>query len=222
MVKITTRITRPPAGAATTPGAALAHRLGTARCRQFGCADAATNLARLPQGRYRSPRWRSSGRRRSTTHSRLRAAAQRRMADGGFLASRGMTACRQGKKVSGRRCGIGDRGAAVLRPDQAIRGSVERSHPTALGRNVAVCAPIEQEADDRGRRKTCNSAQTAASARPSTGFAPRSCPSRVLEHWPPEDTTGGAHHLGPTKTGELMARSRRARAEDSRQSPDFS
>ena len=127
-------------------------------------------------------RWRSSGRRRSTTHSRLRAAAQRRMADGGFLASRGMTACRQGKKVSGRRCGLGDRGAAVLRPDQAIRGGAERACPGQPGeRDVAACAPIEQEADRRGRRMTCTDAQTAASARHATRFARFPYSSRVLE-----------------------------------------
>jgi len=33
----------------------------------------------------------------------------------------------QGKKVDGRRCGTGDRGAAVLRPDQATRGRVGRA-----------------------------------------------------------------------------------------------
>jgi hypothetical protein len=32
------------------------------------------------------------------------------------------------RKIAGvRHCGIGDRGAAVLRPDQAIRGRVERA-----------------------------------------------------------------------------------------------
>ena len=36
---------------------------------------------------------------------------------------------RRRKIAGGRRCGIGDRGAAGLRPDQAIRGSVERTRP---------------------------------------------------------------------------------------------
>ena len=36
---------------------------------------------------------------------------------------------RRRKIAGGRRCGIGDRGAAVLRPDQAIRGSVKRTRP---------------------------------------------------------------------------------------------
>jgi hypothetical protein len=40
----------------------------------------------------------------------------------------------QGKKVSRRRCGTGDRGAAVLWPDQAIRGRVACAGPTALRR----------------------------------------------------------------------------------------
>ena len=50
---------------------------------------------------------------------------------GEFLASRGMGAA-QGKKLAWRRCGIGDRGAAGLRPDQAIEEAVwERRHQTA-------------------------------------------------------------------------------------------
>ena len=48
-----------------------------------------------------------------------------------FLASRGMGAA-QGKKLARRRCGIGDRGAAGLRPDQAIEEAVwKRRHQTA-------------------------------------------------------------------------------------------
>ena len=42
---------------------------------------------------------------------------------GEFLVSRGMGAA-QGKKLARRRCGIGDRGAAGLRPDQAIEEAV--------------------------------------------------------------------------------------------------
>ena len=50
---------------------------------------------------------------------------------GEFLASRGMGAA-QGKKLARRRCGIGDRGAAGLRPDQAIEEAVwKRRHQTA-------------------------------------------------------------------------------------------
>ncbi len=50
---------------------------------------------------------------------------------GEFLVSRGMGAA-QGKKLARRRCGIGDRGAAGLRPDQAIEEAVwERRHQTA-------------------------------------------------------------------------------------------
>jgi hypothetical protein len=40
----------------------------------------------------------------------------------------------RGRKSHRRRCGIGDRGAAVLWPDQAIRGHVARAGPTALSR----------------------------------------------------------------------------------------
>ena len=50
---------------------------------------------------------------------------------GEFLVSRGMGAA-QGRKSPGRRCGIGDRGAAGLRPDQAIEEAVwERCDQTA-------------------------------------------------------------------------------------------
>src|SRR6266849_8411646 len=82
------------------------------------------------------PRWRSSGRRRSTTHPQGRSTAE----DGGgetpafagacFLGSRGMGAAgvpalagwqAQGKKVSPPPLRQGDRGFAVLRRDQAIK-----------------------------------------------------------------------------------------------------
>ena len=80
--------------------------------------------------------------------TRLRAAATRRTQAGEFLVSRGMGAA-QGKKLARRRCGIGDRGAAGLRPDQAIEEAVwERRHQTATkqenwrpsftGRNLAA------------------------------------------------------------------------------------
>jgi hypothetical protein len=71
------------------------------------------------------PRWRSAGRRRSTTHpSSGRSAAE----DGGgetFL-PREEWAKPRGRKSHRRRCGTGDRGAAVLWPDQAVRGRVAR------------------------------------------------------------------------------------------------
>src|SRR4029450_7774030 len=67
------------------------------------------------------PRWRSAGRRRSTTHpSSGRSAAE----DGGgetFL-PREEWAKPRGRKSHRRRCGSGDRGAAVLWPDQPKRG----------------------------------------------------------------------------------------------------
>jgi len=92
------------------------------------------------------PRWRSQGRRRSTTQrSRPQRSGGRRQ--GGFLVSRGMRdpgsprdlsrgVVPQGKKVAGRRCGKGDRGAAVLRLDQARRGRVGRSPPDRPGDSV--------------------------------------------------------------------------------------
>jgi hypothetical protein len=80
------------------------------------------------------PRWRSAGRRRSTTHpSSGRSAAE----DGGgetFLARarNGRSPGEESRSV--RRCGTGDRGAAVLWPDQAMRGQMARAGPTALRR----------------------------------------------------------------------------------------
>ena len=72
------------------------------------------------------PRWRSAGRRRSTMHpSSGRSAAK----DGGgetFL-SREEWAKPRGRKSIHSRCGTGDRGAAVLWPDQAMRGHVVRA-----------------------------------------------------------------------------------------------
>ena len=66
---------------------------------------------------------------------------------GEFLVSRGMGAA-QGKKLARRRCGIGDRGAAGLRPDQAIEEATwerrdqtatkqEHWRPSFTGRNSA-------------------------------------------------------------------------------------
>jgi hypothetical protein len=52
----------------------------------------------------------------------------------GLFSLRGEGATRGGKTPPPRRCGTGDRGAAVLWPDQAIRGHVARAGPTALRR----------------------------------------------------------------------------------------
>ncbi len=84
------------------------------------------------------PRWRLTGRRRPTPHP-SGPERQRRMAGSDFLASRGMGdpgpraawpawGGPQGKKVATRRCGIGGRGEAGLRPDRATEEAVrERS-----------------------------------------------------------------------------------------------
>ena len=68
------------------------------------------------------PRWRSTGRRRSTTH-RLRPKQSGGWRRRNFLVSRGMGET-QGKKIAARRCGIGGRGEAALRPDQPIGEAV--------------------------------------------------------------------------------------------------
>src|SRR5580704_350407 len=76
------------------------------------------------------PRWRSAGRRRSTTHP---LAGWSEAEDGGgetFL-PREEWAKPRGRKSHRRRCGSGDRGAAVLWPDQPGRGrgSAPKQHP---------------------------------------------------------------------------------------------
>jgi hypothetical protein len=80
------------------------------------------------------PRWRSRGRRRPTPHSLLPQRSEGRR-ESGFLVSRGMGGLGsprdlsrgvvpQGKKVAMRRCGIGGRGEAGLRPDPSIEEAV--------------------------------------------------------------------------------------------------
>jgi hypothetical protein len=96
------------------------------------------------------PRWRSAGRRRSAPHpSSGRSAAE----DGGgesFLARARMGEAQE-KKVSPPPLRPGDRGAAGLWPDQAIRGHVARAGLTAPGRRRGgYSAP---EAGLIGRRK---------------------------------------------------------------------
>src|SRR5262245_2814028 len=82
----------------------------------------------------------------------LRAGAQRRMAAVGLSwLARGMGEA-QGKKVHRRRCGPGDRGAAVLWPDQAIGGRVACAGPTALEDVADIVSPA-QEATVVGRKK---------------------------------------------------------------------
>lgn len=58
------------------------------------------------------------------------------------------------KIAGGRRCGKGDRGAAVLRPDQAIRGHVERTRPGQPWGDTwrHIACTNKAEAHDLGQR----------------------------------------------------------------------
>src|SRR6185437_16054107 len=79
------------------------------------------SLLAVSNPRPSRPRWRSAGRRRSTTHP---LAGRSRAEDGGaetFL-PREEWAKPRGRKSQRRHCGSGDRGAAVLWPDQPRRG----------------------------------------------------------------------------------------------------
>src|SRR5215510_8979737 len=58
----------------------------------------------------------------------------------------------RGRKSHRRRCGPGDRGAAVLWPDQAIGGRVACAGPTALEDVADIVSPA-QEATVVGRKK---------------------------------------------------------------------
>ena len=117
---------------------------------------------------------------------------------GEFLASRGMGAA-QGKKLARRRCGIDDRGAACLRPDQAIEEAVwERRHQTATKqenwrpsftkRNSRTrrnspeftAAPPRLPNQHRGRRETPR--KITAIQRPRAAGA--ACCSQSVDHAP--------------------------------------
>ena len=112
--------------------------------------------------------------------TRSRAGAQRRMAEArppprrgpAFLpreewANRGPRgACPagcepRGRKSSRRRCGSGDRGAAVLGPDHAMRGRVAATPNTPSGTVLADIAAPEQEARDAERSKRNPGAEKA-------------------------------------------------------------
>ena len=108
---------------------------------------------------------------------------------GEFLASRGMGAA-QGKKLARRRCGIDDRGAAGLRPDQAIEEAVwERHHQTATkqenwrpsftGRNSAApgeTAPSSQPFRPVSQTNIADAVRPHARPRQSIGLAPPAPP----------------------------------------------
>ena len=108
---------------------------------------------------------------------------------GEFLASRGMGAA-QGKKLARRRCGIGDRGAAGLRPDQAIEEAVwERRRQTATKqenwrrsftkRNSAApgeTAPSSQPFRPASQTNIADAQRPHARPRQSLGLAPPAPP----------------------------------------------
>ena len=96
----------------------------------------------------------------------------------------------QGKKLARRRCGIGDRGAAGLRPDQAIEEAVwERRHQTATkhenwrpsftGRNSAApgeTAPSSQPFHPVSQTNIADAEKPHARPRQSLGLAPPAPP----------------------------------------------
>ena len=142
---------------------------------------------------------------------------------GEFLASRGMGAA-QGKKLARRRCGIGDRGAAGLRPDQAIEEAVwERRHQTATkqenwrpsftGRNSAApgetapssrAVPPRLPDQHRGRRETPR--KTTAIHRPRAAGA--ACSSPSVDRAPVSASPGRSVNTRSwTKLGAALRRS---------------
>ena len=131
------------------------------------------------------PRWRSVGRRRPTTHRlRPKRSGGRRRRD--FVVSRGMGET-QGKKVVTRRCGIGGRGEAGLRPDQAIGEAVRCARST--GQMKETHGDISRSAREQDRRFTsivasCRTGRLCSlpcpahhrtSPSPVFGFCRRSC-----------------------------------------------
>jgi len=108
---------------------------------------------------------------------------------GEFLASRGMGAA-QGKKLARRRCGIGDRGAAGLRPDQAIEEAVwerrqqtatkqENRRPSFTKRNSAApgaTAPSSQPFRPVSQTNIADAERPHARPRQSGGLAPPAPP----------------------------------------------
>ena len=78
------------------------------------------------------PRWRSE-RPEAIDGASLATAASAEDGDpAGFLPREEWRRSRQGKKLDGRHCAIGDRGAAGLRPDQLIEEAVWSGPPTGI------------------------------------------------------------------------------------------
>jgi hypothetical protein len=82
-----------------------------------------------------------------------------------FLSREEWRRSRQGKKVDRRHCGIGDRGAAVIRPDQAIEEAAWSGRPT------------EPKQGERGD-PACRQRRPVASL---TVMAPAAIPARRAE-----------------------------------------
>src|SRR5216684_5065861 len=78
------------------------------------------------------PRWRSAGRRRSTTHP-LGGRSQAEDGGGATFLPREEWAKPRGRKSHQRRCGPGDRGAAALRLDQAKERPWVRAETASSG-----------------------------------------------------------------------------------------
>ena len=131
---------------------------------------------------------------------------------GEFLVSRGMGAA-QGKKLARRRCGIGDRGAAGLRPDQAIEGAVwerrdqtvteqENWRPSFIKRNSAhpACetAPSSQPFRPVSQTNIADAERPQARSGQSLGLAPPApaVPTAPLPRRCPDDPSTPDHGPG--------------------------
>ena len=74
---------------------------------------------------------------------------------GGFLVREEWRRSRQGKKLGGRHCAIGDRGAAGLRPDQPIEEAVWSARLTGIvqGDNGIAMRPSNCSAEGSQQRR---------------------------------------------------------------------
>ncbi len=109
------------------------------------------------------PRWRSVGRRRSTAHLLAGRSAAEDGSQATLLFREECRRSRQGKKVDRRHCGLGCRGAAGLRPDQAIEEALRcaRSGGDLIGRTWRPLRPPKTPARRSERRLSTTDAGTA-------------------------------------------------------------